>query len=409
MVQKSKPRVLLVWELGTGLGHLSKLRLPIEVALDLGYEVFLAARELNRIADVLGDLPVALLQAPFKQNVVSADQSQFLSYTHLLRQQCFSSVCELAGYVSAWRSVFDLVAPDLVFFEHSPSALVAALQYRFKKVLLGTGFSVPPAVPGNHEPFAVFPTTTLTTGVLEQLLHDDAEMVSVVKEVMTRFGCRPICALPEIYAQADATFLSTLPDLDVFGPRLGPHYLGVQPLEGKTLPRWPPSAGAKVFGYLRLFPGLAHFLRDLLAVDVCAVLYVENIPQALRQEFEGEKIRFLDELIDLNLVATQAAWVVHHANHGTMATFLSSGVAQLLIPTHQEQLFGALRLVARGCAALAFQDQMAYGSAVSAMQRKDGLSVSARAASDGILRFDREANYKYMRDICVAFRNTVGS
>ena len=43
-MSKPKARVLCVWELGTELGHLSHLRLPIEVALEQGHEVFVAAR-----------------------------------------------------------------------------------------------------------------------------------------------------------------------------------------------------------------------------------------------------------------------------------------------------------------------------------------------------------------------------
>jgi len=41
---------------------------------------------------------------------------------------------------------------------------------------------------------------------------------------------------------------------------------------------------------------------------------------------------------------------------------------QLVIPLHQEQLFLALRLVSRGGAAMAFQDQNAYTAAIDTVQ-----------------------------------------
>ena len=104
---KAMARILCVWELGTDLGHLSHLRLPIEIALQLGHEVYLAARQLNRIPDVLGDMPIVYLQAPFKQNVVAADQSAFLSYTHLMARQCFSGADELEMYARAWQAIFE--------------------------------------------------------------------------------------------------------------------------------------------------------------------------------------------------------------------------------------------------------------------------------------------------------------
>jgi hypothetical protein len=37
-------RILCTWEMGSGLGHLNHLRLPIEQAVQLGHEVYLAAR-----------------------------------------------------------------------------------------------------------------------------------------------------------------------------------------------------------------------------------------------------------------------------------------------------------------------------------------------------------------------------
>jgi hypothetical protein len=43
----------------------------------------------------LGDLPITCMQAPFKQNTVAGGQEAFLSFTHLLKLQCFSDSDEL--------------------------------------------------------------------------------------------------------------------------------------------------------------------------------------------------------------------------------------------------------------------------------------------------------------------------
>ena len=52
---------------------------------------------------------------------------------------------------------------------------------------------------------------------------------------------------------------------------------------------------------------------------------------------------------------------------------------QLLIPLHQEQLFLALRMLQHGGAAMAYQDQPAYGAAVATMQSHAVLRQNARS------------------------------
>jgi len=360
-------RILCVWELGSDLGHLSHLRLPIEVAIQLGHEVYLAARQLDRIVSVLGDLPITCLQAPFKQNAQAADQSAVPSYTHLMARQCFSGVDELESYLRAWRSLFDLVGPALAVFEHSPTALIAARSYGFKKILVGNGFAIPPLPPEPSAAFAPFITTPRTPEVMEGLRADDCVLLTVVIRALARLDSAPLSALCEIYAQADAQFLMTLPVLDHFGQRAGQRYLGVEPLKARTAPQWPPGAGPKVFGYLITFPSLERLLQDLRSAQVCALLHVRGLSPALRDAYSGAHMKFTDQLMDLSAVAGQAAWVVNHGNHSTLAWFVRAGIPQLLIPLHQEHLFAAMNLVAQGGAVMAYQDQGGFAKEVAVL------------------------------------------
>lgn len=360
-------RVLCVWELGSDLGHLSHLRLPIEVALQLGHEVYLAARQLDRIAMVLGDMPITCLQAPFKQVALAADQTAFPSYTHLLARQCFSGVDELEMYLRAWRALFDLVKPDLVLFEHSPTALIAAYGYKFKKVLVGNGFSIPPQPLEAGAPFAPFVTTPRTPEVLVGLRSDDAVLLTVINRALARLGLAALPSLSDIYGQADEQFLMTLPVLDHFGQRPGQRYLGVEPPKSHPAPQWPVGTGAKVFGYLQAFPSLEKLLQGLQSAQACALLHVRGLPPALREAYSSKQICFTDQLLDLSQVAKQAAWVVTHGNHNTMASFVRAGVPQLLIPLHQEHLFASLSLVAQGCALMAYQDQPGFTEEIAAL------------------------------------------
>jgi hypothetical protein len=379
--------VLCVWEQGGNLGHLSNLRQPIEMALQLGHRVVLAARELHRVPEVLAGLAIELLPAPFKQHVQPADQSAFLSLTHILARQCFSSVPELEMYLRAWQSIFDLVRPDLVLYEHSPTALIASQGRRFKKVLVGTGFAIPP-LPKPGAPFAPFSTTPDSELVRTGLLADDAVVLELVNQALARLGLAPLPDLAQLYRQADTSFMLSWPDLDHFGARPAQRYLGVAPLSQQPPAVWPSGPGPKVFAYLQAMPSLDALLRCLRAAGVCSLLLVRGLPPHLRQRYSGDQFRFLDALVDLASVATQADWVINHANHSTMAVFAQVGLPQLLIPQQQEQLLLALRLVAQGGAVLAYQDQPGFGKETRQMLTDPSLRLKARALAQSCLGTD---------------------
>ncbi|MDO8318651.1 hypothetical protein [Rhodoferax sp.] len=396
----SQTRVLFVWEQGGGLGHLSHMRLPMEVALAQGAAVFLAARELPGVRDVLAGLPITLLQAPFRQGVKPVPAASFLSYTHLLARQCFGSADELEMYVRAWRALFALVQPDICLFEHSPTALIAAHGYAFKKVLLGASFVLPPANVLVASPFLPFPTTQLNPDTVAQLRADDAQLLAQVNAVMQRLSSPALPALGAIYGQAHGSLLCTWPLLDVFGERPGVPYLGSAPTAAQLSPPWPQADGPKVFGYLQNFPSLPQLLRDLQAAKVCALLLVRDLPPALRTAFSSPTLRFIDQLVDLNQVAQQAAWVLHHGNHSTMATFMLAGVPQLTIPRHQEQLFTGLQLVQKGGVLKAFQDQPSYAAAIAAVLQPPIKQRALQVASQ-CEPFDQAAVQDHIQQILV--------
>lgn len=369
--------VLCVWELGGNLGHLSNLLLPIEVALAQGHKVVLAARQLHHAASVFGDLPITYLQAPCKQEFVLADQSAFPSYTHLLARQCFSSVDELQMLVRAWRSIFDLVKPELVLFEHSPTALIAAWGQPFKKVVLGNGFTLPPLQPDPSAPFVPFPTTALAPQVKQGLQHDDGEVLKLINLALQKTGGPALPHLHAMFSQADARLLMTWPALDPYGERPDERYLGVEAPQKRESPSWPQGAGHKVFGYLQAFPSLEFLLRDLLAAGVAALLFVRNLPPALREKYGGVNIRFLDRPVDLNSIAMEAKWVITHGNHSTTAQFMQAGVPQLIIPPHQEQLFTAMRMAQAGAAIVAYQDQPGFQKEIAQLLTEPALKLKA--------------------------------
>lgn len=371
--------ILCVWELGTDLGHLSSLRLPVEVALGQGHQVVLALRQLQRAKEVFGEMPVTYLQAPFRQSPGAGDKQAFLSYTHLIAHQCFSGSQELAMYLRAWRSLYALIQPDVVLFEHSPTALIAAHDQGFRKVLVGNGFTAPSPGEDTAAPFLPFPTTQRIPTVQEGLRRDDTALLACINLALNEVGAPVLPGLHSIYNQAKAKLLMTWPELNHFGAASANMYLGVEPPLPRPMPQWPEGGGARVFGYLHAVPSMEALLKDLLEAGVCALLFVRHLPPDLRERYSGPNMRFIDYPVDLAEVARHASWVINLGNHSTAATFAAAGVPQLLIPLHQEHFFLALKLVAQGSAVMAFQDQSGYSAAIGALQTNAAIRRQARA------------------------------
>jgi UDP:flavonoid glycosyltransferase YjiC (YdhE family) len=205
--------------------------------------------------------------------------------------------------------------------------------------------------------------------------------------------------LHAIYSQADATLKMTWPELDQFGVQPGQRYLGVEPPRPRPAPQWPEGEGPRVFGYLQTMPSLEVLLQNLLSAGICSLLFVRNLPTVLRERYSGPNMRFIDQPVDLADVARQAAWVINLGNHSTVATFAAAGVPQLIIPSHQEQLFLALRLVAQGSSVMAFQDQTAFSAAITALQTNARIGQQAQALQAQMAPYAALGARDYIADV----------
>src|SRR4051794_14012883 len=115
--------VLMAWELGAGLGHLQRLRPGAEQLLRRGHRGYAAVRDLSRAGTVFRELDVKLLQAPQKLRPPPSEFKPPLTFPHILHNTGFADLIELAAMAGAWRNLLELVRPNVVLFDHSPTAL----------------------------------------------------------------------------------------------------------------------------------------------------------------------------------------------------------------------------------------------------------------------------------------------
>src|SRR5690349_3236072 len=95
--------ILMAWELGTGMGHLDKMRTIGSELVRRGHRVVAAVRELNRAGDLFDGTGVDVIPAPFKPGRTPDGFSPPQCYAHILHNTCFADLPVLKSLLTSWR------------------------------------------------------------------------------------------------------------------------------------------------------------------------------------------------------------------------------------------------------------------------------------------------------------------
>ena len=124
--------VLIAWELGDGLGHLMQLAPIVRGLAARGHTVFAALRHLGR-AEAMFGRGVSLLAAPWAQTPVERQVLPPVTVAQVLNNMGWHDADHLRSLCGAWRSLYALVRPDVVVFDHAPTAMLASRGLAMKR------------------------------------------------------------------------------------------------------------------------------------------------------------------------------------------------------------------------------------------------------------------------------------
>ena len=335
-------RILLTWELGMNLGHLTRL-LPIATRLKArGHSVLVAARDLASAAAVLGPAGISFVQAPHLPQGIPLPHRP-TGYADILLSQGWSDRSALWGLVHGWLNLYRMFRPDVVVHDYSPTARLASRIAGIPSVLVGNGFELPPAT----NPLPPFPGFSWATP--EKAAESERIAVANANAVASAFGTEGIEALCQLL-QGQAVLFATFPELDHYGSRADARYVG--PLLGKlNVERvdWPEGSGNRIFACLRPdTQNVEAILGGLLASEASVVCFARGFSRDKLDRYRHPRIRFVSRPVDLKHLASDAQLCVSYGAEGTMATFLLAGVPQLISPWQVEAHMAARRIEAMG-------------------------------------------------------------
>lgn len=328
--------ILFTWELGAGLGHLMHILGPAEALARRGHRVHVALRHLTGgTGELFGRTGVFFHQAPFKSRG-PLPYPRTAGFAHLLANIGFGDKHELFLLASAWRRLIESVAPDLIFFEHSPTALLASRGMSgVKRVLMGPGFFCPP----DTCPLVSFDTPGRGAADGAKLIDDEQRVLALANRLLTHWSLPTLQRLGQLYAQVDDTFLMTFGEMDHFGEHrpAGAIYDGPVNGTGGIPPAWPEGDGPRVYAYLKDFPALPELLSAMIERNCRTIVFADGVSPDVRRRFPSPLLRFENQRLDLSRVGAECDVAIHNANHGTLCQLLLSGQPMLQIPITLEQ------------------------------------------------------------------------
>lgn len=338
------------------MGHLANLA-PLAARLGKrGHRVVVALRDVSLAPRLFSG--TAFIAAPASHQPAAGAIAEPSSFAELLFNSGWGEAETLEGLAGAWRHLYELVEPDVVVTEFSPTALLAARTTSARSVVVGTGFYSPPDLSPLPD------LRPWRNNYPDRLRMSEERVLSTVNRTLATFGAESLARLSALHAEVDANVFATFRELDHYPEREGATYRGTWArVPGKKL-EWPEAGGPRIFAYLRPFPAFRALLDALRETGCPTVMHLVGLPTEPLSRFGAPNIRFETDPVDIEAAARECDLAILYAPHDTTAELLLAGKPLLLVPQHVEQTLvaeNAGRLGAARVASMRDGDEVVAG------------------------------------------------
>ncbi|MEC8813196.1 MAG: hypothetical protein VXY23_17925 [Pseudomonadota bacterium] len=342
--KKCRKTVLCTWELGGQLGHISSLSHITGVLEGRNYRCYAALKDLSRASSFFEGQRTSLLQAPvFLPKIKMQRPVQCLADTLLLAG--YLKVEELQGLLQAWRNLIELINPDILISDYSPTAVLAARELSCSKIFVGSGFAQPVQGhpirswnPDHPQPEMIKRQEAMVVNTINKVLQLQTE--GSQKEA-------PVTRISDLYEDSSRVIITSTPEFDLYNDLRSHAIYQVKTNAGKTRPsvRFGCNDRPKLLAYLN--PGHPQFdiIAEALAQCKATVFVIcpRTNPNRLKH-LESEHFQFSTEPVQFTQALAEADLLVNHGNNGATMESVLMGTPVFALPIHLEQLLTAKTL-----------------------------------------------------------------
>ncbi|MCB5228206.1 hypothetical protein JAO78_015455 [Alishewanella sp. 16-MA] len=327
-----KKHIVIAWELGAALGHVMGFRALAIGLLAQNMKVSIVGRNLASVQQVLSELDVTFYQSPISLSERRERLTATYSYSDIIHDLGYESDQSLLGLTKGWSNLFELIKPDLVICDHSPTALLVCKCLDIQSCTFGNGFFLPPDTKG---PVLFQQTDAITTQDVNQRYLTVVENINLV---LKAYGRNSINVLYDLFR--DSThFLCTFSEIDHYQRSGDSEYYGPRNTTntGITVPLKPSQK--VVFAYLQPRTQLlVPLIKSLAKLSIKSVLFIPKAPAELASSIqESTNIELYDRPVNISKIFEQTALLINNASHGLVGEAILHGKPNLLLPYQLEQ------------------------------------------------------------------------
>lgn len=338
-------KLIFCWELGDDLGYLTKA-LTLRRIFDESIEFYIVARDIVLASELDWPGQVKLLQAPiWLRSHPQASKAESLA--EILFYKGYDSHQHLKTLADAWLILFNAIKPDILLFDHAPTALLAASSLKIPKIIVSNPYLTPP------------PGTQTISLISEQYYNEvkaadlHSHVVTVINHIRVDYGAEPLKLLSDLF-DVNATFLSGFSKTDYFSKfRSQVIYCGSALTTSVSTrhPVWKEGFSQKLVGYLKRRDQRSEkILQVLAAMQARALCFYSNSSRSEISQFENSSIVATNLPFNFSEACKQASAVICHGGQGVVNEALYRGIPLILIPTQAEQYFIANKIKSLGSA-----------------------------------------------------------
>ena len=331
-------KILFTWELGEGYGHIIPHFKLLSELVKNGHQVYFAAKNLTLAVRILEPIGVKCLQAPIRPVIRKKDQIRVYTYANLLNNIGYYDKNIILGMICGWYNLFKILEPQLILFDHSPTALLASKDLNIKRILYGLGFYTPPET-YPFENMKVYQKLNK-----DQRIIDEKLIVSQINYSFKSIKISPLKTLSEIF-KTDANIFRTYKELDHYPtrPKNSATYLGLvgYPTIGPK-PKWP-KGSRRIFAYLKPCKALPEILYLLKKYELSTLVVCNGINLDFQMKHKSPYLYFSSKLYDQLKILNDCELTITNGT-GTATESLLAGKPVLMLPTNLEQLMTAYRV-----------------------------------------------------------------